>query len=345
MKDILIVNPGLYTTIQDKGRWGYQEFGMPVTGAMDDYSFRIANILVGNDEYETVMEATINGPEILFNIDAIIAVTGANMLPKINGFSMPMWRSVKISKGDTLSFEMTREGTRAYIAFAGGMDIPAVMGSCSTFIRGGIGGYEGRKLKQNDEINLKKSNISLQDLANRAVPYEYIPTYESNCKIRAVLGPQDDCFTDLSIEKFFTSEYEVTNEADRMGYRLSGTVLEHKAGADIISDGINLGSIQIPGHGMPIVMMADRQTTGGYTKMATVISTDIHIMAQLKPGDKVSFEKIDVYEAHRAFKAYEDTIYKIKQYIQNNQLKISKAKRYNIKLEDTSYDVLVEELA
>lgn len=344
MKDILIINPGLYTTIQDRGRWGYQEFGMPVAGAMDDYSFRVANILVGNDEYEAVMEATLNGPEIQFNIDAVVAITGANMLPKLNGYSIPMWRSIKISKGDTLSFEMAREGARAYIAFAGGMDILPVMGSCSTFARGGIGGHEGRKLKANDELGLRKTPTPIQDLVNRTIPVEYIPNYQGNSCIRAILGPQDDCFTNDSIERFFSSEYEVTNEADRMGYRLSGPTLEHKAGADIISDGISFGSIQIPGHGMPIVMMADRQTTGGYTKIATVVSTDMPLMAQFKPGDKIRFEKISVYKAHMAVRDYEKTIKEIKNYVRDNQLKPLKSKRYSIIVGGTIYDALVEEL-
>lgn len=345
MKDIVIVNPGLYTTVQDRGRWGYQEFGMPVTGAMDDYSIRVANILAGNDEYDAALETTLNGPEISFNIDAVIAITGANMVPKVNGHIVPMWRSLKLSKGDVLSFEMAREGTRGYIAFAGGLDIPTVMGSYSTFVRGGIGGYEGRKLKSNDEMNLRNSNVSIQQLVNRIIPLQYIPEYKKNCSIRAILGPQDDCFTEESIEKFFNSEYEVTNEADRMGYRLSGPALEHKAGADIISDGINLGSIQIPGHGMPIVMMADRQTTGGYTKIATVISSDISLMAQLKPRDKVRFERIDIQEAHRILKEYEDTICTIKGYVNSYQLKPAKSKRYDIKIEGVSYEVMVEEIS
>jgi len=137
MKDIVIVNPGLYTTVQDRGRWGYQEYGMPVAGAMDEYSFRVANILAGNDEYDAVLEATLNGPEISFNVDAIAAITGANMVPRVNGYIVPMWRSLKLSKGDVLSFEMAREGARSYIAFAGGLDIPILMGSRSTFVRGG----------------------------------------------------------------------------------------------------------------------------------------------------------------------------------------------------------------
>lgn len=344
MKDMIIVNPGLYTTVQDRGRWGYQEFGMPVAGAMDDYSFRLANILVGNDEYEGVLETTLKGPEIAFNMEAVVAITGANMVPKVNGYAVPLWRSIKINKGDVLSFEMAKEGTRGYIAFAGGLDISKVMGSSSTFVRGGIGGYEGRKLKSNDELNLKKSDVGLQDITNRAIPMEYVPNYKKQCIVRAVLGPQDDCFTDESVETFFGAEYEVTNEADRMGYRLSGPALEHKEGADIISDGINLGSIQIPGHGMPIVMMADRQTTGGYTKIATVISVDMPLIAQLKPGDKLSFEKIDIQEAHKVYKAYEERLQIIKNNIHSYQLKPSRVKRYQIKVEEISYEVLVEEL-
>ncbi len=344
MKDIVIVNPGLYTTVQDRGRWGYQEFGMPVAGAMDDYSLRVANLLVGNYEYDAVLETTLNGPEISFNIDAVVAITGANMVPKVNGYIVPMWRSLSLSKGDVLSFSVSREGTRGYIAFAGGLDIPTVMGSCSTYVRGGIGGYEGRKLKSGDEINLRNGNVSIQQLANRVIPLQYIPEYKKDCRIRAVLGPQDDCFAEESIEKFFNSEYEVTNDADRMGYRLSGPKLTHKAGADIISDGINLGSIQIPGHGMPIVMMADRQTTGGYTKIATVISTDISLMAQLKPGDKVSFEKIDVQEAHRILREYEDKINTLKSYVDSYQLKPLQSKHYNLKIEGVSYEVMVEEI-
>jgi len=344
MKAIAIVSSGLYTTVQDRGRWGYQEYGMPVTGAMDDFSLRIANILVGNDEYDAALETTLNGPEISFNIDAVIAITGANMVPRVNGYTVPMWRSIKISKGDVISFSFSTEGTRCYIAFAGGLDIPSVMGSCSTFVRGGIGGYEGRKLKSGDEIDLRDGNVSLEQLANKVVPLQYIPEYKENCRIRAILGPQDDYFTKESIEKFFNSLYEVTNEADRMGYRLSGPVLTHKAGADIISDGINLGSVQIPGHGMPIVMMADRQTTGGYTKIATVISTDISLISQLKPGNKVRFERITVNEAHKILKEYENKISVIKDYVDSYQLKQKKSKRYNLKIEGVGYEVMVEEI-
>ncbi len=344
MKDIVIINPGLYTTVQDRGRWGYQEYGMPVTGAMDDYSLRLAHILVGNDEYDAVLETTLNGPEISFNTDVVAAITGANMVPRVNGYTVPMWRSLKLFKGDVLSFEMAREGTRGYIAFAGGLDIPAVMGSRSTYVRGAIGGYEGRKLKSNDEIDLRDKNLPIEQLAGRIIPPQYIPQYEDSCIIRVIPGPQDDYFTEESIEKFFSSEYEITKEADRMGYRLTGPQLTHKAGADIISDGINLGSVQVPGHGMPIVMMSDRQTTGGYTKIATVISSDIPVMAQLKPGNKVRFEKIDIREAHKVLKEYENKIKEIKDYVNSYRLYTARMKRYNLKIEGVSYEGIVEEI-
>lgn len=344
MKDILIVNPGLLTTVQDKGRWGYQEFGMPVAGAMDEYSLRVANILVGNEEYAAVLETTLLGPEIRFNTDAVIALTGANMMPRINGRIAPMWRTLRVAAGDLLSFEMAREGTRGYIAFAGSLDVPEVMGSRSTYIRGSIGGYEGRKLKANDELTLGKVSVPMEQLHGRIVPGGYIPEYKKQCVVRTVLGPQEDCFTEESIERFFKSIYEVTNEADRMGYRLAGETLQHKTGADIISDGINLGSIQIPGHGMPIVMMSERQTTGGYTKIATVISTDIAVMAQLKPGDKVRFERIDINEAHKILRAYEEKIAGLKEYLKACHFTPKQIKYFNIKAEGVGYEVMVEEL-
>jgi antagonist of KipI len=344
MADIEVINGGLFTTVQDKGRYGYQQYGMPVAGAMDEFSLRIANILVGNDEYEAAFEMTMNGPELLFNVDTAIAITGADMTPRINGNIAPMWRAINICKGDMLTFETAKSGIRGYIAFVGGLDIPAVMGSRSTFIRGGIGGVDGRKLKAGDELNIIDTKDNIEVLVKGTVPQEYIPKYDQNCIIRVVLGPQDDCFTDESIEKLVTSEYEVTNEADRMGYRLSGPKLEHKSSADIISDGITMGAIQIPGHGMPIVMMADRQTTGGYAKIANVISSDLPLMAQLKPGDKVRFKYVSIQEAHRILREYESKIESIKKAISYTKIESTRAIRYNIKVMGKHFDVLVKEI-
>lgn len=344
-KGFTILKPGLLTTIQDKGRKGYQQYGMPVAGAMDEFSMRLANILVGNDEFEACLEATMLGPEIQFHTDAVIAITGGNLSPKINEKEAPMWRSLRINKGDTLSFGIMSSGCRSYIAAAGGFSVPVVMESKSTYIRGGIGGYEGRALRKNDQISLVSSNTD-PTLIDRAVPQNELPQYSNEYTIRVILGPQEDHFTKESVDTFLSSEYVISNEADRMGYRLSGPKLEHSNGADIISDGITLGSIQVPGHGMPIVMMADRQTTGGYPKIATVISSDIHLLGQAKPGDKLKFSAISIEEAHSILAEYENSIERIKKQVLEYKPIVNKSniKRYTLKVNGKSYDVTVEEI-
>jgi antagonist of KipI len=344
-KGFTILKPGLLTTIQDKGRKGYQQFGMPVAGAMDELSMRLANTLVGNNEFEACLETTMLGPEIQFDSETVIAITGGNLSPKINGIDAPMWRSLKVNKDDILSFGILRSGCRSYIAAAGGFSVPVVMESKSTYIRGGIGGYEGRALRKNDKISLVGSNTDSL-LIDRAIPQNELPQYSNEYTIRVILGPQEEYFTKESIDTFLSSEYVISNEADRMGYRLSGPKLEHSNGADIISDGITLGSIQVPGHGMPIIMMADRQTTGGYPKIATVISSDIHLLGQAKPGDKLKFSAISIELAHNVLKEYENSIDRIKKQALESKpiVNSSNVKRYALKINGKSYDVTVEEV-
>ena len=348
MKNIKILGDGFLTTIQDKGRIGYQKYGMPVAGAMDDFAFRIANLLVGNQENEAAMEITLVGPSIQFNIETIIAITGANLDPYINEKLLPMWRSIKIHQGDVLSFKGLRSGCRGYIAIACGMQIESVMGSKSTYLRGCVGGFEGRKLKSGDEIDLNVDDADLNYLCNKKVSYKHIPVYENVNEIRVVLGPQDECFAEGVIKLFFESEYKVTNESDRMGYRLDGPKLENLNGADIISDGIALGSIQVPGDGMPIIMMADRQTTGGYTKIATIISSDLMAIAQMKPGDIIRFSPVTVVEAQELFRRYEAMIKLIKDDISNNRIEVIDTKQFrmnfNSKSGDQIFEVLAEEI-
>ena len=214
----------------------------------------------------------------------------------INNKAIDMWSGVKVSDGDVLSFGTVKSGCRSYIAIAHGIDVPEVMGSKSTYVKGKVGGFEGRILKAGDEIKIG-SSVENNFTSIVKLPTEFIPSYNKDNIVRVVLGPQDDYFTEDGINTFFNCHYEVTNEADRMGYRLSGSKISHKTGADIISDGITMGSVQVPGHGAPIIMMADRQTTGGYTKIATVITPDINIVGQLKPGDSVRFKSIDIEEA------------------------------------------------
>jgi len=303
-RSIEIIKSGMLTLVQDPGRYGYQQFGVPVAGAMDQFALVVANLLVGNDRSAAVLEMMMLGPEIRFSFDGRIALAGANLSPMINGDAVQMWQTVVVKTGDVLSFGVLKSGLRAYLAISGGINTPLVMNSRSTYTRGALGGFEGRALKPGDRVPVGV-DLDCSRTIMLAIPQEHIPVYEASNTIRVVLGPQESAFKDGGIETLLDSEYTISNECDRMGYRLEGPSIEHEKGADIISDGIAFGAIQVPGHGKPIVMMADRQTTGGYTKIATVISVDLPLLAQAKPGDKVRFKKVTIDDAHALLKERE----------------------------------------
>lgn len=292
---IKIVNGGFLTTIQDMGRFGYQETGMSVSGVMDQRSAALANILVGNDENEGVIEVTMMGPMVEFTEDNIIAVTGGNLGAKLDGNALPLYEAVPVKRGQTLSFAGMFGGSRAFLAFAGGLDVPVVMGSKSTNLKSKVGGYMGRKLGAGDEIGFFAPKTWLPHMNERKLEPEDFTAKEIT--LRVVMGPQDDCFTKKGIETFLGTTYTVSNEYDRMGCRMQGEIIEHKNGGDIITDGISFGAVQVPSHGNPIVMMADHQTTGGYTKIANVISVDLPKLAQCMPGFKIHFESVDIEKA------------------------------------------------
>ena len=302
MGKIKVLNGGLFTTVQDKGRFKYQKFGVPVSGVMDSFSYKIANLLVGNSSGEAVLEATMVGPEIEFLDDTVIAVTGGDLGFSINGETAPMWQAHPVMKGDKISFSDLYKGIRAYIAFFGGIDVPVVMESRSTYVKSGIGGYCGRALKTGDLLRIEDFERKLEEYPLKKVPEEHIPSYSEDIEIRVVMGPQNDFFTEKGIEKLLNEFYTAGMECDRMGIRLDGEEIEHKTGSDIISDAISFGSIQIPLSGKPIIMMADRQTVGGYTKIATVISADLPKLAQTKPGDRIKFKEVSLEEALSAMK-------------------------------------------
>ena len=296
---ITILNPGLLTTVQDFGRIGYQQFGVPVSGVVDPRAMSIANILVDNPEDEAVLECTMLGPQICFHAANAIAITGGDLGPTIDNQPIPNYAAIRVEAGQVLRFAGLRSGCRAYIAFAGGLDIAPVMGSRSTYMKAKIGGVEGRKLQKDDVIKFRKPNPDLRGLNIRHISPEFVPRLEY--KLRVVLGPQDDMFTEHGIGTFLSESYVVTPEFDRMGCRLDGEIIEHKGeSGDIISDGIAFGAIQVPTAGKPIIMLSDRQTTGGYTKIANVISADFRILAQLKAGDRVRFAQVSVAAAQDA---------------------------------------------
>lgn len=291
---LTILSPGPLTTVQDSGRFGALGKGFSPGGAMDMDAMTVANLLVGNAPGVGVLEMTMLGITARFDCETVIALTGADMSTRLNDEPIARYASVAVHPGDVLTMGAASRGMRAYLAVTGGFDLPLVMGSVSTNLKCALGGFQGRKLKTGDELPLNQSGAPF--LPRQVSPPEDYPDCIS---LRVLLGPQDDAFTQKGIDTFFGCEYTVTDKADRMGIRLSGEIIESKNGVDILSDGIAAGSVQIPASGTPIIMMADRQTTGGYAKIATVISADLSRAAQARPGTRIRFVRVTEAEAIR----------------------------------------------
>ena len=299
---IEIRSPDMLSTIQDEGRFGWMASGFSPSGAMDLAAARRANILAGNTMDMAVLEMTMTGVTARFGCDCVIALTGADMGAALNGHDAPRYRAIAIKAGDILACGNAKAGLRGYLAVAGGFELEPVMGSCSTSVKFGLGGFEGRKLRAGDVLPLRCPQMPVPGMDTRTLPIP--PWLETGWqgpghRLRVVLGPQDAKFTPAGLAIFLQSWYTVTRESDRMGIKLEGAKIEAVAGYDIISDGIAPGSVQVPASGQPIVMMADCQTTGGYAKIATVISADLPLLAQAKPGERLRFAAVDVKEAQR----------------------------------------------
>jgi biotin-dependent carboxylase-like uncharacterized protein len=289
-----IVEPGPLTTVQDLGRIGHLRYGIPPSGPMDRDAFTMANRLVGNPDGAGGLECTYMGPRFDVERACAIAVTGAPAPVTVNREPAPRWTTIALSPGDQVRVGAPRAGVFSYIAFSGGLDVPPVLGSRATYLRGALGGLEGRGLRPGDVLRLFEAPMPRV----RTVPEPAVSSV-GEVTVRVVLGPQDDRFTDEGIATFLGSAYEVLPQSDRMGVRLKGPRIRHARGHDIISDGIALGSVQVPGDGQPIALLVDRQSAGGYTKLATICSIDIGRLAQVKPGHRVVFRAVDVAEAHR----------------------------------------------
>ncbi|MDD6435883.1 MAG: biotin-dependent carboxyltransferase family protein [Clostridiales bacterium] len=296
---IRILKGGMLTTVQDMGRTGYQSQGFSVAGVMDIKSFHIANLLLDNPENEAVLEFTLIGPTLEFTSETIIAITGGDFSPTINGEKAPMYTAIYMKKGDILKFGSARTGSRGYIAFSSYLKIPVVMGSRCTNMKSGIGGFKGRKLMDGDYINFRIKRRYLPFFLSRHLEPEDFD--QDKVTLRVVMGPQDHRFSKQGIETFLNEEFTVTSQFDRMGCRLEGPFIAPKTTSDMISDGIAFGSIQVPSHGKPIILLADRQTTGGYAKIATVASVDIPKLVQRKTDHKIRFTAITVEEAQRLY--------------------------------------------
>ncbi len=304
MRAIEVIDGGMLTTVQDLGRYGCQRYGVPTSGALDLFALRAANRLVGNEEADAGLEVTLIGPSLKFLVPATIALTGADLGVRLDGQPLARWRSILVEAGSVLSFGDPHEGVRAYVGVAGGIDVPVVLGSRSTYTRSRLGGVDGRPLRAGDVLHICGDRPVLLGGALR-MPEASRPLHGSTHVLRVVLGPQDDRFSAGGIATFLGSTYTVTPQSDRMGYRLSGPAIEHLRGPDIVSDGTPFGAVQVAGDGVPIVLLADRGTAGGYTKIATVIGPDLPRLAQAAPGDAVTFVRVELEAAYAAVREEE----------------------------------------
>ena len=282
---IEVMKPGVYTTIQDLGRYGYQASGIIVSGVMDKQSYELGNIIL-QQQNAPAFEFVMNGPTLKFHQPAVITITGAAFQPTIDGQPIPMWRPIQVLAGSILAIGSAKRGMYGYL-FVKGLEIPQILGSTSTYEKAGL----GKRLQKGDTFRFtpsftKKVNWLLKPLI-----------LEKHVTIRVVKGIEYDLFTDASLEQFFNTPYIVTTEANRMGYRLQGFSLQQKVQQELLSSAVTYGTIQVPPNGQPIVLMADRQTTGGYAKIAQVLSTDLSKLAQCTPGTSIFFRLVSLEEA------------------------------------------------
>ena len=296
MAALLVIKPGLQTTIQDRGRWGFQWLGVPVAGPMDPCSHRLANALVGNDASAATLEIMLVGPEVEFEDERLVAVAGAEFLLTLDGRVESGNAAFVAPAGSRLRFGSRGRGSRSYLAIAGGVAVTPTLGSRSTHVISRTGGLDGRALAAGDRLPLGEVNVvSRRRLVGGPVSVRQLVAGitalpDRHARVRVLPGPQRERFAGEALDALQSAPYTITNDSDRMGFRLHGPLLAHKFGADIISDATPLGVLQVPSSGQPVLLMADRQTTGGYPKIATVITADIGIAGQLGPGDTISFE-------------------------------------------------------
>ena len=298
-----VLAPGLHTTVQDLGRPGYQVIGVPVSGALDGFSLRLANALVGNSPGTPVLEMLMSGPTFEVAADTVrvaLAGVGASLAIGAERARIGAGQSVTLPRGAVIEV-VAGQSASGYLAVEGGVAVPRVLGSTSTYIRAAIGGLDGRALRRGDFVPLAIAHAS--ERAELRLPLPLTPTGDQ--PIRVVFGPQQEYFTEEAVAAFLLAEFRISQSADRMGMRLDGPRLQHRGGWDIVSDAITTGAIQVPGSGQPILLLADHQTTGGYPKIATVISADLPVVGRRRPGDRLRFAAVTVEVAEELCRAAE----------------------------------------
>jgi biotin-dependent carboxylase-like uncharacterized protein len=322
---IKVIKPGLATSVQDCGREGYYHLGIPPSGAMDQYAMKMANLLVNNDEGNAVLECSLLGPELVFESDAMVAACGARMQPKLDGDTMPLDTAFKVKAGQTLSFSYPTAGARLYLAVAGGIDVPIVLGSRSTYTLGALGGYQGRRLAAGDELAIGKVKRPARE--GNSAPAELIPVINKDTPLRIIPGMYIHRLTDNAVERFYEDTWTVGSEADRIGYRFKGgramtfneRVQPFGAGSDpsnIVDACYPIGSIQIPAGKEPIVLHRDAVSGGGYATIGTVISADMDLIGQMQPNYKASFVPITMEAALQARKILQQRLVQLKRHLE-----------------------------
>lgn len=316
MKPLLrILDPGASTTVQDAGRIGFRQYGVPPTGCLDRFAHRVANILVGNPDNAAVLEMTFIGAGFEILGEADMALTGADMPLSVNNRPVTPWSKFRVKAGDQVNIGQVRSGCRAYLAVTGGINVPKVMDSFSSYAGAHIGGYRGRTLQRGDM--LAGNDLELID-DGRCVPESWIPQHPANITLRVIPGPQQEFFAE-SLSTFFNSTFSVSSQAGRKGYRLEGPEISIQPGMpkSIISEPCLPGCIQVPEDGQPIILLGE-QTVGGYAKIATVISTDIDLIAQAMPGDSIRFKSVDIETAYGIARQQHNRLEMLRQKIVTN---------------------------
>lgn len=296
---INVLKGGMLTTVQDLGRKGYRKDGIIVSGAMDTLALEIGNLLLGNDKNEAGLECTLIGPKLLFKTAQLVAITGGDLSPEVDGQSVNMWRPIIIREGATLSFRAAVKGCRTYLTVFGGFDLPEILGSYSTYLKAGFGGFKGRVLKAEDELLFKKIYTPTGDAFKWSADLRLYP--DLNClDIRVMKGPEFELFNNQSKSSLFTEQFLISKASDRMGYRLEGPALQLIKPKEMLSTAVTFGTVQVTPDGGAILLMADHQTTGGYPRIIQVITTDLAKLAQMQSGQQIRFKLVTIEEAQKA---------------------------------------------
>lgn len=294
---LVVLSSGALTTVQDLGRVGYQRLGIAESGSMDTFSAVLANRLVGNPDASAVLEITLIGPKLNFLGPTWCSLTGADLSPKLDGAPLDTGSNFLADEGQVLSFGRCRKGLRTYLAVRGGFDVPLILGSRSTYLYAAFGGYRGRALKKGDTLGALGQDWTEECRLDRLPAALHLPE-DGFRELRVVIGPHEDRFTAEGLRTFQSETYEVTPDSNRMGYRLDGPRIAHVDSPVVVSEATPLGAVQIPGEGKPVILLRERGTTGGYTKIACVIRCNVDLLAQIPAGGRLRFVPVTVDEAH-----------------------------------------------